>query len=452
MHDHDPIDDRIRDLLGRAVADAPPPPDLGEPTVASNPAPGDGSRDRNRWLLGGVTGLSVAAALVALVLFARPDDLAEPVVPATLSSTTAVPNPDTTHSTTPGTAAERSPASSSDSTSTSTSPSTTTSTTSTTGPAPAVPPLGRVTVAAGPNGVNVTGAEGVEATVTSEPMTIAFADRGGRVFMQRSDETRNPAADTTILVMDPAVGSVGPLRLPDELSGALRLHGVADIEDLTVLLVETSPGNCANFENCDGALWAYLVDEGTATELDRMSVWEAGWSRLHVTESGSIVGTISSEASSGLYSASLTGDRPVDPVTVGLEQTYYDCSTCPSAFSVDPDGTHLAWLEYDIETFQHTLVVSAIDGSMSSRTLLVDPDGSVCCLDGEGPGIPVAPSLEVMDLAVVGDEVHGRIVVNEASHGDRRNPVTIDLPAGTVTERADAVTTTFGTAAASDIP
>jgi hypothetical protein len=444
MPEHDELDGRIRELLGRAVADAPPPPDLEGLTVTPNTE----QRNRNRWLLGGATGLSIAAALIALVLYEGPDDLAEPVVPATRPSTTmptateSTPVPTATPTSTPSATASTEP------TTASTPPSTPPSTTASTEPEPTEPTSSPVAVAAGPNGVSVTGADGIESIVTNEPMSVAFAGRDGRVYMQRSDDVRDAAADTTILVSDPATGGVDPLPLPEELVGPTRLHGATDI-DGTVLLLETGPGNCNGFENCDGALWAYRVDAGAASELDRMNVWEAGWSRLHLADSGMAVGTFSEGPTASLYSISLTGDAAIAPATVGLEDSYGDCTNCPSAFSIDRTGKYLTWLEWNLDTFQHTVVVTAVDGSTSASTLLTDPDGSICCLDGPGPSLPVEESLEIAGLVPDGDGFRGQIFVNETSVLDRRQPVVVDLPSGTVTVRPADVTTTFGTLATS---
>jgi hypothetical protein len=83
------LDDRIRDLVARAVADAPPAPTIDERTLEESAVlrPNTQSTsDRNRWIVGGIAGLSVAAAVIALIFVNRPDD-ATTTVPITQPST-----------------------------------------------------------------------------------------------------------------------------------------------------------------------------------------------------------------------------------------------------------------------------------------------------------------------------------------------------------------------------
>ena len=66
----DRLDVRIRSLVATAIADTPPAPVIDETTVSPLRSD-DGDR---RWVAGGLAGLSVAAAVVALVLLGRPDE------------------------------------------------------------------------------------------------------------------------------------------------------------------------------------------------------------------------------------------------------------------------------------------------------------------------------------------------------------------------------------------
>ena len=71
------LDDRIRDLVARAVADAPPAPTIDEHTLEESAMLRPNTQspsDRNRWIVGGIAGLSVAAAVIALIFVTRPDD------------------------------------------------------------------------------------------------------------------------------------------------------------------------------------------------------------------------------------------------------------------------------------------------------------------------------------------------------------------------------------------
>ena len=95
------LDDRIRELVALAVADAPAPPELDPASVPlAEPAPGH----RRWWIGGGAALLAAAAVITAFVLVGDSDDsVSTPATDPTPAPTTtpATPAPTTTPPTPP---------------------------------------------------------------------------------------------------------------------------------------------------------------------------------------------------------------------------------------------------------------------------------------------------------------------------------------------------------------
>lgn len=431
------LDDRIRALVARAAADAPPAPELDGATPLHRT--GDGTRSRSRWVVGAIAGLSAAAALAAL-FWVGGDRVAEaPLVPA--ASTTAPPT-----ATSPG----------STDTSVAVSPSSTVvgnvvggasapSTPSVVTVEPTSPPAPPVAggevhiVRAGPEGVAVVRIDGSGGEFadpfTDQAMEVAFRTPDGRVLMQRSSDQGDPEADTTLLVAS-VPNEIAPLPVPAELSGVpLRLHDVAEVGGDLVALVESQAGPCATPDQCDGSLWALSVDTGELRLIFTENMWESGFGRLHLAETGLVVGERFSEALSMPFSTVVPGSgaTSLDTDSIGLEAEYFDCSTCPSAFSIDRSGATIAWLERDTDDAgvitQNVVVLASVDGTAIERFPLVDerPDGP----DGLVPD----PWLELVDVSAVPGTSAGWLIVNSqsvTSSEPTTSAATVDLDARTI--------------------
>lgn len=374
------LDARIRDLVARAAADAPPPPEIDETTAFTLSTSDDRRRPGSRWIAGGVAGLSAAAALVAIVWVAS-DDLADepaiPLTPSTVESTLpAAPNPTAPTPTTPGTSVDEVP--------TPTVPPTDPPTSDLPSPTTTIPggdTFDATVVRAGPEGVVMVAPP--TRVVTEEAMAVAFAVPDGRVFMQRSIDHRDPDADTTILVAEPGSTELiaQPMPSPDLAEAPLRLHDVAEVGDEVVLLIESGPGRCAGFDGCDGTLWTLRADSGRLDPVITQSMWEAGFGQLHLGRNGLIVGEQFVEAGSMPFIAVIPGSdaAPIDVTALGLDEHYFDCSTCPTAFSLDASGTMIAWLERDTDeqgvVVQATIVLANSDGTAIERHPVSDQAG-----------------------------------------------------------------------------
>lgn len=422
------LDDAIRDLVARAAAETPPAPELDDHVV---PLRSDGHDRRSRWLLSGATGLGIAAALIGLFLYARTDEVAEPpVVPATDAVTTAPvtvsestdPSTDTTPDTTDA------PTST-----TSTTPATTTIPTTTTIPIGAPSEL----VVAGPDGVLRDGA-----AVTSEPMAIALPLPDGRTLMQRVSQQSGAVADSAVLVAAPGSTELVPLPTPAEFDGAvLRLHDAAVVGGETIAIVETRPELCPAPEGCDGAIWALAVDSGRLDRLQEKNVWEGGWTRLSLTSAGLVFGAETESATRVVRSWTLPGSEavPIDLASLGLDEKYGDCTDCPTGFTVDESGRWVGWVETDLETYQTTLVLSPVDATTTSRRIDLVDSGTVCCLDGVGPSLPIAPAVEIEVSGTSTGAGVVRAIVNDEGvlNGEAPRPaLTVDLGSGDVSARA----------------
>ena len=404
--------------------------------------PSNPSSDRNRWIVGGIAGLSVAAALVALFLFTRPDEVADPLVPATQSTimvvapSTSAPTTSSAPATAPVATAPTEPTTSSTSAPATTTPPTTAP--STTAAPTTVPsttlPADRPSelVVAGPGGVTRDGA-----VITDQPMARALPLPEGRTIMQREFNDSDAIAESALLVVDDGSSEPVPLAVPSAFDGAvLRLHDAAVVDGESIVIVETRPGLCANPTDCIGAIWAWGPDSGRLDQLQEKIVWEGGWTRLSITTSGLVFGAETETVTSTLRSWAVPGSgaEPVDVATVGLEPSYGDCTDCPNGFTIDRTGTYIGWVETDLTTFQTTLALANLDESAVDRLPLVD-DGTVCCLDGVGPDLPVIPVVE-LDLSVVGDQSTIRAVVNDEgvlNGAERRPALVVNVASGEVT-------------------
>ncbi len=404
--------------------------------------PQDDRSNRNRWLLGGATGLGIAACIVGILLINRPADIAGPMVPATVPTVTATTMPGD------GTEGTMAPIDISAPPSTDADPATTDDSLPAT-PGPTTEPVPTTTTSEPPPGnrfvtIVTAGEEGVRldgAVITTDAMASAFAVPDGRVFMQRAQYDPEDLASTALLVVRPGSGTPEALSVPPELDTGLVLHDAAAVDGEVVLVVETRPPLCDAPDPCSGAIWAFRPDTGELDQLQEKNVWEGGWSRLTLANTGVIVGTETESATHWATSLVVprSGAEPVDLALLGIDEMYGDCSDCPNGFGIDPRGGFVSWIENDLETFQTTLTVAALDGR-SVRIPLIDRPGdagggTVCCLDGVGNALPLTPSVVTLDATIDGEFPTGRAIVNEESLTERRPPLPVnDLSEGYVSE------------------
>jgi hypothetical protein len=391
------LDDRqldlaIRDLVGRAAADAPSPPsidDLGVRPIRLEP---DDDRDRRRWIVTGIAGMSIAAAVIGLLVMGRPDDTAE--APATESTTLPTAAPTLAPTTVPVTEPPVVVTGPEESTPAPTTVPTTTPTTTT----PPVAATDEVIMIAGYDGIVVD--DGTTLTPALEGTGADTARRvpDGRIFFQHRD--LDPAG---VYVVDG--GGVSEVAMPRGFPGAPILHDVAVVGGEVVLLVESSPGGCQDPNTCLGSVWAIQPDTGAATMVEESNVWESDWSALSLSDTGVIVGTWSADASYGMYSRVLPGvdAQPVDADALGVEADYVDCSTCPKAFTIDRTGRFVGWL------------VTADDGTIGLVAKDVTGSGTtVGYVVGDANSIPTFPTLEISGIDAPGGNPVGRAIVGDS--------------------------------------
>jgi hypothetical protein len=333
---HD-LDVRIRELVARAVAEAPSPPEL-DPVIVPLAEP---ARDHRRWWFGGAATLLAAAALVvAFVLVGNSDESVN--TPAT--EPTVAP-------TTPGTPAP-----------TTIPPTTIPPTTTTTAPPPAAGARGVLT--AGPDGVvEHLGAE--SRTLTAEAMVMALDAGDGRVIVQRQSGDGAGQGwtdeDTVPLVLGDG-GSLTPLFDTADWDGGVVLHDVEVVDGRRQLLFTLQVAINVNPEAADETL--YVVDLDTQDRIEVAAAiggWESGTGRLHLATNGLIVG----EHGVGATTEPLVLAVPGSPAEALLStpssaplgwEPSSDCADCQRAYTIAPDGRSVAWLEGD------ELVTAEIDG------------------------------------------------------------------------------------------
>lgn len=357
----DGLDDRIRTLVARAVADAPPAPVIDEQTIADGPvvrAIGSAPSARNRWIAGGIAAMTTAAAVIAIALVARPEN-AEAPAPATLPPATA-PAP-ITPVTSPSTAAPTVVEGTAPPTSLPVPETPGTAPSTTVAPSPASP---EVITIAGDDGVQIDTGDALTDALLGESVRTAVRILDGRTFYQRRDDTQLRQLEG---------GATGSIALPTDFPGAPILHDAAVVNGEVVLLVESTPAQqCTGGDGCIGSIWAIWPDRGDGVMLDEQNVWEGAWSRLSLSETGVVVGMFAESVTNSPYSLTLPvaidASAP-SAESIGLEQVYTECSTCPSALTIDVTGRFVGWLERQEDGTLIISVHSLVDGWTATNQL-----------------------------------------------------------------------------------
>ena len=408
------LDDRIRDLVARAVADAPPAPMIDEHTLEESAMLRPNTQspsDRNRWIVGGIAGLSVAAAVIALIFVTRPDDptttvpVTQPTtfVPETAPATEPATPVSTVYTTVPpvitAPAAVTTPA---------TVPATAPPTT-----APAPASVDQSITIATFDGIQLDTGDAVSNALVGYPAQTAHRVPDGRIFFQR--RSLDPPGIFEFAGSDTDVPQV---QLPVDFAGQPVLHDAAVVNGEVVLLVESSPGQCTDPNTCFGSVWAIRPDLGTGTKLDEQIVWEAGYSQLSLSATGVVVGMKSAEVSSSPWSVAIPGATaaPIDPVAIGLEVDYIDCSTCPTALTIDSTGRFVGWMQRHVDGTATIVVKRVVDG-VTLAYGIADPSK-----------LPAFGSLDIGRLADDGSGVtSGAAIVNAGDPAGEQGALVFDL-------------------------
>lgn len=359
----DGLDDRIRTLVARAVADAPPAPVIDEQTIADGPvvrAIGSAPSARNRWIAGGIAAMTTAAAVIAIALVARPEN-AEAPAPATLPPATA-PAP-ITPVTSPSTAASTVVEGTAPPTSLPVPSTPGTAPSTTVAPPPASP---EVITIAGDDGIQLDTGDAIGDVALGFSARTAVKVPDNRVFFQY--RTGEPG----VYVVVAGGPAPQPVAVPADFPGDPLLHDAAVVNGEVVLLVESTPAQqCTGGDGCIGSIWAIWPDRGEGVLLDEQNVWEGAWSRLSLSETGVVVGMFAESVTNSPYSLTLPGVDASAPSaeSIGLEQVYTECSTCPSALTIDVTGRFVGWLERQEDGTLIIAVHSLVDGWTATNQL-----------------------------------------------------------------------------------
>jgi hypothetical protein len=427
----DLLDSQIRDLVARAVNDAPPAPDidtmLHHVSVSTRQNP---RRSRpQRWVTYGAAGLAAAAAAVGLVVISL-RDIEPTVAPQTTPSvvTTVTPPTAQTSPTTEPVDATVAP---------STTPETAPSSPPSSQPAPAA--QGSWLAVAGPNGVTLTDQDGNESVVTTEPMGVAVPAPNGSVYMQRL-AAAEPTTSNPILSASPETGALDPVAVPAELAdSALALRDVAQSPDgPPVLLVEVLAPNCTSPESCDNPLYLFSPGGEQATKVGVASQWEYSVNNISYGSSGLVVSE-GSYVGSDLYSLSAALDiSPIDGAAFGVTPCDDGYANCSRVYTIDTIGANVAWINIadgaDPELVVHQTGGRGKPVGRPARVSLKD------YLVGYGNGSSQADQLTGLNIADIrfdpssGELIGGRMVAwwgGDETSNEPPTAVVVDLGTGT---------------------
>jgi hypothetical protein len=207
-------------------------------------------------------------------------------------------------------------------------------------------------VAAGLNGVWEYGPDG-DVQWTAEPMAFAVKAPDGSMLMQRQSGG-NPGAgwtkaDTLPLrqaspgaPLEDLFGALFPAA--DVVDGWYTLHDAATVRDRPLVILDRQ-ADLVNIESPPGALLVLDLDAGSLTQIGQVGGWESGLSRLHLSETGVIVGEAYDGASRSLFVKAIDSGPTFGPSNLGLLESYSDCSDCPRLYTISRDGSTVAWLD-----------------------------------------------------------------------------------------------------------
>lgn len=229
---------------------------------------------------------------------------------------------------------------------TTTSPATTAPDTTTPVVAPEPVDVSRAVITAGLDGVWRV-VDGVATQLTTESMSMALQLPDGSVIMQRRSgwsSDGSAQSDSTLLVW--RFGQIEELFPGETLDGWVRLYDVAMVNGAMAVLYAVEQEAEPFSVLVEAVLLARSLETWETTVVDaEFGGWEQGYSRLHLAETGLIVGEFYQEVNRSLFSRGIAGATPLDAATLGLDGSSLDCSDCPRLYTVRRDGTVLAWLE-----------------------------------------------------------------------------------------------------------
>jgi hypothetical protein len=183
--------------------------------------------------------------------------------------------------------------------------------------------------------------------ISVEPMSFAVGATDGSVIMQRKsgyspDWTE---ADTIPLVVrDGVVQELFPAIhwAPDSW---IRVHDVAQVDGHPTVLYEIAHDLSLNVSG-SGSLVATQIDTGATTVVvAEFGGWEQGSSRMHLSETGLVIGEEFAEVDRSFASYRLDGSPGLTAKDLGLEPGYVDCSDCPLLYAISTDGGTIAWIQ-----------------------------------------------------------------------------------------------------------
>ena len=188
---------------------------------------------------------------------------------------------------------------------------------------------------------------------TTEPMAFAVRAPDGSMLMQRKSGGYPGAgwsqADTLPLrqaspsaPLEDLFGTLLPAG--DVVPGWYTLHDTAMVGERSLVILDRQ-ADLVNIESPAGALLELDLGAGSLVQIGQVGGWETGLSRLHLAETGIIVGERYDEAVRSFYSVRLDGTQGLSAADLGLETNYLDCTDCPRLYTISRDGSILAWLD-----------------------------------------------------------------------------------------------------------
>jgi hypothetical protein len=397
-----PIDRQIKDLLARAVAQAPPPPDLEHPMPmksSDHRAP-----NRNPWLLIGGVGLAAAATVAGLLVIPNLNDQTTVLAPGDTGLPDVLPPASAVPEVTPPVASLPelvAPAS--------------------TSPDEVVGgSLISVVVSAGLTGIEyreIFPTEEVGQVVTEIASKYAVRGPDGNIYFEPIALSEDPVLDTGPRIIDTTTGEMTIVDVPAPAGASISLFDVADVGGRLTILYAASYDSCAGGDDplCVTTLRTFQPDTGDSQILAERNAWEFGWQPFTVASNGIVAGAGYESVVEEPQFYNVGGGIVPTLEALGLETGYADCLDCPTAFAVDAEGTHIAWI--DGAPLDQRIVIT--DLATGTRV-------EVAIVDFDRPSYLQLAGVEIVDGAVVA----GRAVFTGFSESGDAPPVLVDLATG----------------------
>ncbi len=275
--------------------------------------------------------------------------------------------------------------------------------------------------------------ESIVARVESSEQPTVFEAAGsaainggdGFIYLSPPDDA---APGTPIRAFDVRAGSITDVPAPNETGQRLQLHDVAVVQGQTTLLytVDEPPCSGGGDPACVTSLRTYQPATGVGTVLTERKAWEASWSAWHLADNGIVFGAENGLVTEAPEFFNISSGVTPTLESIGLDEFYSECDDCPTSFTIDRAGAHVAWIDGPAGARQ-IVITELATGAVVEVPFALDPEPADAFKPTQG-------SLQIADLELSnGVVVRGQATFNPPQYNLPVTPLFVDLTTGEAT-------------------